>query len=252
MSYDRRERIRQLLQKNEVVKIKDLMVEFPNVTSMTIRRDLAYLESMGEIILVRGGARAYKKNAADEAGYFQRAGENIEAKRHLAELAVKFIEPGRSVFLDSGSTIMEIAKIMPDLNLSLLTTDPLIALEIVKRYNPTVNLMGGVLSYGNHSVSGLQAINYIKNFNIDIAFIVPSAFSLESGFSCGNNSECDIKHSIVKKSRETYLILDSSKFEKNLPFTFAQLEDIDVFITDKKPDDKICKILKKHQIKLIY
>lgn len=253
MSYDRRERIRQLLEKQGSVTIKELEQEFPNISSMTIRRDLEYLESVGEAIRIRGGARSIKHaDGGHEAAYSLRAAENLEAKMRVAKIASRFIEPGRSCFLDSGSTIMALARILPDLNLSILTSAPNVAMEVVKRYNPTVNLIGGVLSRENLSVSGIQAAEFIRNFNIDVAFVVPSAFSIENGFSCGNYSECDLKRAILKKARRSILLIDHSKFDKNLPFTFARLPEVQVIVTDRRPPEPFLEAIEREKIALYW
>lgn len=251
MSYDRRERIRLLLEKQEIVTIKELEKEFPDVSSMTIRRDLESLESMGQAIRIRGGARAVRHfPGSAEAVYAMRAVENPEGKAKIARLAVEYIETGRSVYFDAGTTVMALAKITPDLNLSILTSAPNVALELVQRYNPTVNLIGGVLSRTNLALSGVQSFEMVKNFNIDIAFVVPSAFSIESGFSCGNQGECELKRAIIRKARRRILLIDSGKFDKNLPFTFAKLSEVDLVLTDREPDGKFLEEFEKRGVAL--
>lgn len=253
MSYDRRERIRLLLDKQEIVTIKELEKEFPDISSMTIRRDLESLESMGQAVRIRGGARSVRQfHGSREAVYSLRAVENPEGKAKIARLAVKYIETGRSVYFDAGTTIMALAKIVPDLNLSLLTSAPNVALELVQRYNPTVNLLGGVLSRANLAVSGVQSFETVKNFNIDTAFVVPSAFSIEGGFSCGNQGECELKRAIIRKARRKLILIDSSKFDKNLPFTFSKLSEVDLVITDKKPADNFLQEFEKKGVEVCF
>ena len=174
-----------------------------------------------------------------EAVYSLREAENYEGKAKIAKLAISFIEPDRSVFLDSGTTVMSLARILPDLKLSILTSGPNLALEAVKRYNTNVNLVGGTVNRHNLSVSGMMSIEFIRNLNIDTAFMVASGFSLGSGFSCGNYSECELKSSIIHKAQKVIMLMDSSKFDKNLPFSFASLSDVNYFVTDKKPDDAV-------------
>lgn len=240
MSFDRRRKIKQLLDKYGIVSIKELEKLFPNVSSMTLRRDLEYFESIGQAIRVRGGARAVEKSPDNrEAIYSLRETENYDAKVKIAKIAATLIEPDRSVFLDSGTTMMSLARLLPDLKLSILTSGPNIALEAVKRYNTNVNLIGGTINRHNLSVSGMMATEFVRNLNIDTAFMVASGFTTGSGFSCGNYSECELKSSIIKKARTVIMLMDSSKFDKNLPFTFSELGDINYFITDQRPDDAV-------------
>ena len=112
------------------------------------------------------------------------------------------------------------------------------------------NLIGGVLSRTNLALSGVQSFEMVKNFNIDIAFVVPSAFSIESGFSCGNQGECELKRAIIKKARRRILLIDSGKFDKNLPFTFAKLSEVDLVLTDREPDGKFLEEFEKRGVAL--
>ncbi len=251
MSFDRRQKIKQLLESNGIVMLRELATIFPSVSSMTLRRDLEYFERAGEAIRIRGGARSVRRvPSRQEDIYSLRASMNQQAKEQIAEIAVEYIETGRSVFLDSGTTVMQLARILPDLNLSILTSGPNISLEVVKRHNPTVNLIGGMVSRDNLSVSGMQALEFVRHLNFDIAFMVASAFSLDNGFSCGNYSEFELKRLIINKARKTIMLLDSSKFDKSMPFTFAGLSDIDVLITDCRPQDNVLSTAKEHGIEI--
>lgn len=253
MSYDRREKIKSLLNEKNAVYLKELEALFPNLSSMTLRRDIEYFVREGLAVKFRGGAKASAKDTViREPNYSYRATKNVDAKSKIAQKALSFIETGRSVYLDSGTTIMSLADLLPDIDLSILTSAPNIALEVLKNYKPTVNLVGGQINRDNLTVTGSQALNYIKNINIDIAFFAPSGYSTNGGFTCGNYSECEIKRTIVKKANKIIMLMDSSKIDKNLPFTFATFKDIDVLITDKPLSESIQKSAAKANIEIIY
>jgi len=223
-----------ILDKGEV-HLKELEKLFPEVSSMTLRRDLDYLEEKGYILRIRGGAKSLNRlPGAQEDVFSQRAMEYTEAKMRIAQKALGFIERGRSIFIDSGTTMMCLAKIIPDENFSILTSGPNIGLEILKNNKPSVSLIGGQLSRNNLSTSGMISIELIRKINIDIAFMATSGFSLESGFTIGDLNESNLKRAVIKKARKNILLMDVSKLDKNLPFTFAVLKDIDVLITDKE------------------
>ncbi len=241
MSSNRREQILELLRKNGTVMLKELEQIFPDVSSMTLRRDLEFLESTGEAIKIKGGIRSVKSLAGGdtEPVYAQRILQNSAEKEKIASMAVNYVETRRSIFIDSGTTALCLAKNLPGTNLFIVTSSPHVALEISKQSAPTVNLIGGLLNRNNASVSGLQSLEFVKDYNFDIAFMVASAFSLEGGFTCGSYSECELKKRIVDKAQLTIVMVDSSKFGHSMPFTFAGLEDIDILITDTKPDEHI-------------
>ena len=111
-------------------------------------------------------------------------------------------------------------------------------MKLIKKTQPIVNTVGGMLNRDNISVSGNQALRQIGDINIDIAFIVPSGISAQNGMTSGNYSECELKKLVVQKARKVVVLMDSSKLDKILPYTFAAISDINTIITDKElPSD---------------
>ncbi len=234
MKAARRQIISQMIQAQPFVSLKELEKKFPEVTSMTLRRDIEYFEKQGELIKVRGGARSMKFiTSTSDDGYAEREKENYNSKLAIASKALSFIEKGKSYFFDSGTTIMRLAENIPDEHMAITTPGPNIALELTKKSRPIINLVGGIVNRESISVTGSQAIDFLDNTNIDIAFMTPSAYSQTSGFTCGNFTECELKNFIVKKARMVIMLMDASKLDKNLPYTFCGLSDVDILITDK-------------------
>jgi DeoR family transcriptional regulator, fructose operon transcriptional repressor len=252
LSSIRRDTILKYVNQKGDVQFKELEVLFPGISTMTIRRDLAAMEKEGSILRTWGGIKSINKIIKNsEAVLSYRATENIKAKTIIAEKTLKLIETGRSIFIDSGTTAMCLAKILPDEKFSILTTAPNVALEIIKNTNPDVTLVGGQLSRNNITLSGVSSLNFIKNFNIDIAIMTASGFSPRNGFTIGNFDECELKKAVIKKAGKVALLMDSSKFDKNMPYTFAYMKDIDIFISDVKSNEIILKLTQKHGVKVI-
>ncbi len=252
MSFNRREKILDMLREQDVLMLKDLEKLFPQVSSMTLRRDLEFFENIGEAIRIRGGARHIKSLSVQEDLYALRAIKNPAAKERIARLAEGYVETGRSIYLDSGSTAMCLARTLKDINLSILTGAPNVAMEISKRYKISVTMIGGLINRNTLSASGAHSLQFIQNLNFDMAFLVASAFSPDGGFSCGNADECELKRAIAAKARRTILMVDSSKFGKSMPHTFATLDDVDVLITETRPDDAIMKLAKQSNTTVIF
>lgn len=252
MSIARREKVLTLLRENGTVMLKELEKLFPEVSSMTLRRDLEYFENLGEAVRIRGGARYIRTMGEQEDVYALRAAKNQDAKNKIARLALKFIEPRRSVYIDAGSTGMFLARSLPDLNFSVVTSGINVAMEISKRYKPSVTMLGGLINRNNLAASGNQSGQIISQLNIDTALIVGSAFSLKNGFTVGNYEEGVLKKSIISKAEKVIMLIDSSKFVKTMPFTFAHMEDVDILITDKRPSEEVMELAQKSQIKVIY
>ena len=147
MTSSRRAIIKELLMEKPFLSLRELEESFPDVSSMTLRRDIEYFEKKGDAIKVRGGARSMKFIAASvEDSFHHRMNENPTAKERIAAKAVGLIEPGRSVFIDSGTTASKLADMMPDERHAITTTGPNIALELIKKTQPIVNLVGGMVN----------------------------------------------------------------------------------------------------------
>lgn len=252
MSDVRREILKQYINEKGDIEFKELEQLFPNISSMTIRRDLASLEEEGAIHRTWGGAKAVNRSIINGENIFSlRATENIHLKSVIAQKTLEFVETGRSIFIDSGTTTMCLAKILPNQNFSILTTAPNIAMEIIKNTNTSVTLVGGQLSRSNLTTSGANSINFIKNINIDIAFMAASGFSEKIGFTVGNFDECELKKAIIKKAGKVILMIDESKMDRNMPYTFATLKDIDMLVCNVKPMDSVLKLAEKHGVKVV-
>lgn len=234
MNTVRREEIKKFIEKNSIVSLKELAAEFSEVSAMTIHRDLDVLEQQGLIERIRGGARIARDNHEREPAFEKREVVNREAKRIIAEKAVDFIKQGSAVFFDAGTTMMQLARVTPDINVSIVTSGPNIALELAGKQNTVVNVCGGTLDRTNLTLSGRAAVEMISGVNIDVAFLAASGYSAEGGFTCGRESEAYIKRVVAEKARTVILLMDSSKTESMLPFTFADMSGIDYLITDGK------------------
>ncbi len=233
MYKDRRKWIGEQLAERPFISLDELFRQFPEVSQMTIRRDLDYFEKKGEAIKVRGGARSAKFiTEQSDNPYAQRMNVNIHAKITVAKKAAEFLETGRSIFIDSGSTLQQMIPFIDNGHFTFTTTSPQTALELCRIGKGSVNLVGGRLDRDYQAVSGPQAMHFLQDVNIDIAFLCPSGLSKESGFTGGNYAECDLKKAVIAKARKVVMLMDSSKADKSLPYTFSGLSDVDVLICD--------------------
>lgn len=250
MNTVRREEIKKYIEHKDVVSLKELSTAFSNVSLMTIHRDLDFLEEQGYIIRIRGGAR-YIGHRSVEPAFETREIVNKDAKELIASKAVQFVSEENSVFFDAGTTVMALAKLTPDININILTSGPNIGLELAKKRNPTITLCGGTLNRSNLTLSGASTIDMISNINIDTAFIAASGYSPEGGFTCGFESEGQLKTAICKKARRVILLMDHSKFNRMLPFTFATMKDIDVLIVDSPLPQEILTAAQQSEVQVV-
>ena len=254
MLNDRQQRILNIMESEGEIQLQKLKELFPDVSAMTLRRDLINLENEGYIIRTYGGAVSVKKvnvTQREEDAYSIRMTENVEAKMKIAEKAVSMVETGRSIYFDAGSTLMCLASIIPDECSSILTSGANIALELVKKLRPSVVTLGGQMNRNTLSTSGPYANSILDMVNIDLAFMSASGFSVDSGFTVGNIYECELKRKVVNKAKKVIMLMDSSKINKNLPFTYATLEDIDIWVCEKLLPEDLMTELKKNNVELI-
>lgn len=254
MNNERQKQIMEMITQKGEIQLQELKDYFPEVSLMTLRRDLISLENNGYLIRTHGGAVSSDKVASmigEEDVYSRRAAENTEAKMKIAQKAGLLVEKGRSMYFDSGSTIMFLAKQLADDSFTIVTSGTNIAMELLKKQHPTVVTLGGLVNRNTLCASGPNALAVLDTINIDIAFMTTSGFSLDSGLTISNIYECELKRKVVNRAKKVVLLFDSHKINKNMTFTFANLEEVDVLVTEKPLPPEIETEAKKYGVQII-
>ena len=143
-----------MIEKNGKMSLEELAVQFPDVSDMTLRRDLLELEKENKVIRVRGGAMSVLEvqKRSGEA-YAQKSTINTDAKKVIAKKAVSLIDEGSSLFLDGGTTALYLAKELPDRPCHVFTNGIAVAEELAHKKQPEVVLVGGTLIKENLSTA---------------------------------------------------------------------------------------------------
>ena len=233
MKRERIEELAEVIDKRGKMTLEQLEEVFPDVSQMTLRRDLLKLEEDNRIIRIRGGAMSVKevqKVSAEE--YTKKTTINTDAKIVIAQKAAGLIDENTSIFLDGGTTAMYLTKEMPDIKCNVFTNGIAVAMELAQKKNINITLVGGQLMRDNLSTASPAAREYFDRTNFEIAVVSATAVTPEQGFACHSQSESELLKNGFRNARHVYMMLDSSKIGKINPFTFAHLEDIDVLITD--------------------
>ncbi|GHV01744.1 GntR family transcriptional regulator [Clostridia bacterium] len=246
----RKKEIKDMLETDGEARLSELAVRFPDVSEMTLRRDLIYFEEMGFAFRTHGGARI-REHHKSEPYYKLRETENRAAKEYIAKLALQYIQ-GQTVFLDSGTTMMAFARSLKTYNLDIVTTGPNIALELAATSNSAFRLLGGQLNRHNLTVSGSMAMENVGKIGIDTAFMASSGYTLGAGFTCGSQSEAELKRLVVSRAVRKILLMDSSKFGRDMLFSFAELQDIQYFITDMRPPEWLLRAAREASTKVVW
>ncbi|MFC4543309.1 HTH-type transcriptional regulator GlpR [Halosolutus amylolyticus] len=212
------------------------LAEELGVSEATIRRDLQDLESDGLIERSHGGALP-TSSVAEERTYSQKQVQNLEAKRAIGDRAAGEIHAGQVVFFDSGTTTIEVAKAAPDVEFIAATNSPLIAMELGERGD--VKLTGGTLREQTWALVGPTGEQFLERTNFDTVFLGTNAIHPDAGLTTPNEDEARMKSLMVEKSQRVVLVSDGSKLGRRSFVHFADLADIDVFVTDATlPDEQ--------------
>ncbi|MBP5245648.1 MAG: DeoR/GlpR transcriptional regulator [Clostridia bacterium] len=230
MNLIRQDKIKEYLEGKSVATIKEVHELFPDVSLMTIHRDLSALEEQGVLTKHHGMVKYLRYK--DDVDFQVRMEENTPGKMSMVKKAVTLIQPYTSVFFDAGTSNLLLAKNLPDINLNVITTSPGIALELCRLHNPTVTVCCGSMNRRNMAVSGQNTIEMLEKINIDVAFIGVSGYTENTGFTCGTEADMLIKKLVINKARVKVMMCSAEKLERLMPYTFADISDADFIVTD--------------------
>lgn len=244
--------IKEFIDKNGKVTLKELENAFPNVSSMTLRRDLNRLEENNAVLRVSGGAISVDTVLrAKEEDFSERIIYNSEEKLEIADKAVQIVEPHSCIFIDGGSTTTYFARALPDDNFYVLTNALVIAETIIRKEKPTVAILGGDLRKNNFITVGQTCADFISNINIQTAVMTATGFIKDTGaFTCGNQAEAEVKRVVIEKADQVIMLLDSSKVNKKTPYTFATLNNVDCMVVDSNFSKELKKEIIEKGVKV--
>lgn len=249
MNNIRQDKMKAFIEAQNVVSIRQLQEMFPDVSLMTIHRDLDSLVEGGVVVKFRGGARSVRHSGDPEFNVRMR--DNNTGKLTIAQKALELIQPHSSIFLDASTTNLALARILPDLNLNIFTTGPSIALELSRLHNPVVTLCCGTLNRKNLAVSGQNTLEMLDGINVDLALIGVSGCSVDEGFTCGTEGDMLVKRKVIKKARRSVVMCTRDKLNCLMPYTFANLPDVDYLISDIPMPDNFVQAAQQAGLKLL-
>lgn len=230
----RRNSIVNFINEKGTITFAELKEKFPDVSEMTLRTDLKYLDSEKRILRIHGGAKSVQTLIESDDFLGKRFVQNVEEKKIIAEKALTVLKDNKAVYLDSGSTTTTLAEMFPDGSRLIYTTGLTCATELSSLEKPTVMIPGGKLNRFSQSVYGYTAIRELERVNFDQAFLGVTGFHPSTGFACGMNDEAILKQTAIRQSEQVIILMDSSKIGKKCSYTFCDFSDIDIIISDGK------------------
>jgi DeoR/GlpR family transcriptional regulator of sugar metabolism len=201
----------------------------------TIRRDLNVLEREGAIDRVHGGARIAEGSSV-EVAFQERAKQHLAEKRALAAAAYKLLTPHATVFLDAGTTVLQLARLIRvnPLPLRIFTNGLAVAQEFLNVPNLEVAILGGQLRSENASLVGPQAEAMIEGLWFDQLFLGVSAIGPDCAIYSVDSAEASLNGRMLPRSAQRFVLADSSKFGTMATYRVAPLTAATKVVTDAK------------------
>jgi len=250
LATERRQRLRDLLREQRVMRIEQICAEF-GISGATARRDLEVLVDDGGIRRVHGGAVSVESRL-DEPLFDDKTSLAAAEKRAIAERALEFIKDGDTLYLDGGSTVLELARLLAERssNLTVVTNSLRAATELSGR-GPKLILLGGDLRRRSQTLVGPLTRHILESLYFDRAFMGTIGFSVTEGMTTTDPAEAYTKELAMRHAREVILLADSAKLGRVSVASSGTSTDVDILITDKEVDSEIEQRLKEQGISLI-
>ena len=235
---ERRQLITDELGRRGRVSVSRLAVAY-DVNPETVRRDLVELEQRGELRRIHGGAVATERTRVEPA-VAERAEHMAAEKARIAEAALAYLPEGEgTVLLDAGTTTGALVERFPtDRRFTVVTNAVPHALRLAPLPTVTVIVVGGRLRVRTLANVDDFAVETVRNLRADVAFVATNGIS-ERGCSTPDPAEAAVKRALVGAADRIVLLADHTKFGSEHFVRFADLDDLDVVVTDSgvEPDD---------------
>ncbi|WP_394153583.1 DeoR/GlpR family DNA-binding transcription regulator [Vibrio maritimus] len=253
----RKKEILSALSESGMLSVSDLAAQL-DVSEMTIRRDISKLEEEGLVAKHQGAIELLETNSLskliNEPSRDKKETLFHDEKVYIASLAVEEISEGMTIYLDAGTTTLEIAKqlafnrVFQDL--TIITNDFVIAMLLIQHSEYVLYHTGGRIDRENQSCVGEQTANALAGLHITKAFVSSSSWD-SSGITTPSESKIAVKRAIISSSRHCYLVTDSSKYNSAALFKICSLSVFDKIYTDQSISTKAIEDIQLHDVQLI-
>lgn len=234
IAYNRHLSILEHLEQTGRVRVDELAQNL-NVSSVTIRRDLDYLNDQGHLVRTHGGAKLAKDGGPtqSERGFIDKGTINVPEKERIADRAAEMITSEDIVFLNSGSTALFFLRALRDRKIRVITNN---AAAIECDLDPLVELLilGGEYREQSRSFVGEFALNTLRSIYSSHTILGTNGLSLEHGLTTTVYQECNINQAMIQNTHGKVIVLaDNSKLGHVSNFVSAPLDAVDIIITDR-------------------
>jgi DeoR family fructose operon transcriptional repressor len=239
----RRAQILERIQRDGGVSVADLAREL-TVSSITVHRDLEQLSREGLVERVHGGARALPgagpATAIPPTGWEQRAAVARSAKATIAAHAAREVRSGSTIFLDSSSSCLALARQLvsePTTDITLVTNSPAIAYELVDE-RILVIVTPGELDQHMRLLAGRWTTDFLAGLNFEVAFTSCAGVTLDAGLTTSRRALADVINVARANAARTIGLIDANKFGRASLLTIARAQELDAVVSDESLDEE--------------
>jgi DeoR family glycerol-3-phosphate regulon repressor len=239
----RQQLILKLVQRRGFVSIEELADNF-KVTPQTIRRDINELCEQGLLRRYHGGAGL--PSSVENIAYPARQVLQLEEKRRIAHLVIRYIPDQASLFINIGTTTEEVAKALRDhTGMRVITNNLNVAALLCD--NPTFEVIvaSGVVRSRDRGITGEATIDFIQQFKVDFGIIGVSGIDGDGTLLDFDYREVRVSQAIMACSRKVLLVADHSKFGRNALVRLGHISQIDMLFTDQPPSEAMSRLFVK-------
>lgn len=249
LAVTRKNKIRDILTERKSVTVAELSRHF-EVTEETIRRDLKALEDIGFLTRTYGGA-FIQDGVENNVNVSIREVAYTESKTAIARTCRELIRNGDSIFLDASTTALFIAKAIQNMRLTVVTNSLLIVDALADCENIRLICIGGSLSRDYKAFHGNVAAQALDSFYLDKTFMSCRSLSMEHGITDASENVGAIRHKLLSRSNEIYLIADYSKFNKTSFLHICDFQDLSAIVSDFKYTPEWREFLAKNDVRIL-
>ncbi len=251
LSYERRQKIAEILKTQGLVKVEELAAAF-DISPSTIRRDLDKLAAGGGIRRTYGGAYL-EDSRAEEPPIILREREHAQAKEKIGKKAAELVKSGMTVILDASSTVGAMVPFLSRVDGLTVVTN---GVKTASRLNSCANIRtyctGGLMRKHNLSLVGMETCRVLEEINADTLFISCRGFGIEKGVTEASDEETQVKRCMLRAASQTVLLADSSKLGQVMMHKICDIGSIDILITDAKLPEALEEQCRRQGVRVLY
>lgn len=228
----------------------DQLAETLGVTLQTVRRDVQRLADEGMLARFHGGVRV-PSSTTENIAHQQRENLNAEGKSRIARAVAAAVPHDCSLILNIGTTTEAIARaLLKHTGLRVITNNLNVASILSTNPKCEVIVVGGVVRGRDQGIVGEAAVDFIRQFKVDLALIGISGIEADGTLRDYDYREVKVAQTIISHAREVWLAADISKFNRPAMVEVATLSQIDRLFTDAPPPDPFATLLTDAQVRL--